>query len=401
MSTQPQFNRIQVANPPLEDNNRTYLTSDVIATGTSLPVLSTAGEQFKISGTDDYYVIVGHYGEERTEISLVDASDAGTDADSFTVGALSFPHSVSDPVTYIPYNQVKIYGATTSGGTKTLLATIDIDTSEQYTDYVYEGDTYSYFYTAYCNSATTTDKISAYSDEITTSTFSHNSLKRIVKSGLRKALTKIDENPDGVITWDNAIEVVQDGIDEIITRKRKWSFLHKVDSSLSTTAEQAYLAIPDDVLQIDFVTVDDLRLKWLSKYDFEKYNYGGSTTTSGTPQYFTIRNNQIFFYPTPSQEFDVVLEYHKNPAVLDSLTDTIDQPFVVMLIYYCAGTFAYLRGNDKRGELMMSKFYTLLEQQVEEYTGPLQSGQAEYVEFTSYENDADSEQSPYISTYNS
>jgi len=31
MSTQPQNNRIKVANPPIEDEVRTYLTSDVDA----------------------------------------------------------------------------------------------------------------------------------------------------------------------------------------------------------------------------------------------------------------------------------------------------------------------------------------------------------------------------------
>lgn len=395
--SQPQHNRIKIANPPLEDNNRTYLTSDTSATDTSLPVLSTSGDQFKITGDVDYYVMAGDYGEEKSEIKLVDAG-SGTTATNFNVAALTHAHSVSDPVTYIPYNQIKIYGATSSGGAKTLITggTIDIDTSEQFTEFIYTGDTYSYFYTVYYNS--TTEVLSAYSDEITSSTFSHNSAKRIIKSGLRKALTQIDENQDGVLTWDVAIETLQDGIDEIITRKRKWSFLHKIDSSLSTTADQAYITMPTDALQIDFVSVDNLKLNWMSKRDYDKHTYSGATTTSGNPQSFTIRNNQIFLIPTPSEVFDVVLEYHKNPAVLDSLTDVIDQPFVVMLIYYCASTFAYTRGNDKRGALMMAKFYTLLEQQVEEYTGPLQTGSAEYVEYTNYENDA--ELSSFGGTYN-
>jgi len=394
MTTQPQFNSIRVSNPPLDGNSRTYLTSDVAAAGTSLPVLSTAGAQFLNSGLIDYYVIVGDYDLEKAELTLVDASDDGTTSTAFKTGALVHAHSVSDPVTYIPYNQVKIYGAASSGGDKTLIDTIDIDPTAQYTEYVYTGSDYTYFYTAYFNS--TLDTISDYSDEITTTTFSHNSVKRIIQAGLRKALTKIDESEGGVLSLDVAVEVIQDGIDEIINRKRKWPFLNKIDETLETTADTKYLSFPSDLLQLEHVIVDSQPLRWMSKLDYDKYDYATTTTITGIPQAYTIKNNKIYFYPTPSSVLDVTLEYYKNPAVIDSLTDTIDQPFVVMLTYYCASVFAYLRGNDKRGDKMKAQFDSLLEQQVIEYTGPAQVGQAEYVERTSYENDADPEVGSFL-----
>ncbi len=376
--TQPVVNKFKIANPTLDGNDKTLVSSDTVATATTLPVLSTNG--FVITGTSDYYILIGNYGEEKAEIKLVDANGANTDADSFTVAALSFSHSASDPVTFIDYNQLKIYGRTTTGGTNVLIATINLDPSRQYTDYTYEGATYSYFVTSYYNS--TDDKESAYSEEITSTTFSQISAKKVIESGLRKAMTSIDENQGSKLSWDIAIDVLNDGLDEIMARKRKWPFLHTISSGTNTTGGTAYIAKPDDLSILEHLIVDGYTLDWITRYKYDFYTNNGTTVSTGDPSYFTTKNNKFYLSPAPSGAFAIVYEYYKYPTRITDLTNALDREFITILMYYCAAQFSYIRGNDKRGDKMMVFFQSALERQVEEFTGPDQLGNAEATEQT-------------------
>lgn len=370
---QPTVNKFKIANPTLDGNDKTFVSSDTVATATLLPVLSTNG--FVITGTADYYILVGNYGEEKAEIKLVDANGANTDADSFTVAALSFSHSASDPVTFIDYNQIKIYGRATTGGTNVLIATISIDPSRQYTDYTYEGDTYSFFVTSYYNS--TDDKESAFSEEITTTTFSQISAKKVIESALRKAMTSIDENQGSKLSWDIAIDVLNDGLDEIINRKRKWSFLHKISSGTNTVGSTAYIEKPDDLSILEHLIVGSYTLEWMTRFKYDEYTNNGTTSSTGTPSHYTTKNNKYYLYPIASGAFAIIYEYYKYPTRITDLSNALDREFVPILIYYCAAQFSYIRGNDKRGDKMMIFFQSLLEKQVEEYSGPDQLGDSE------------------------
>lgn len=388
MSTiQPSTFTIQIPNPSLEDNPRTYLTADIAVAGTDLPVLATTG--FVITGADDYHVIAGDYNQEKSEIKLVDASDVGTDATGFTVAALSFSHAASDPISFIAWNQIRFYGMTSATGDKNLLTTKDLDVTKQFTEYIYDqtagATSYTHFCAAYYNS--TDDEISEYTDILEGVTFGRKTVKRIIKSGLRKAMTQIDESPNSKLTWDIALEVFGDGIDEIITRKRKWSFLRKIDStSTDTVVNQAYVDKLSDISLLEFLIVDDYSLTWMSLLEYNTYTKSGATITSGSPTHYTEKNNKYYLYPTPNAVYDVTYEYYKIPAIVSTLSTEIDSQFIALLVYYCASQFALIRGNDKRSDKMYIVFQKLLEQQVIEYSGPDQTGQAESIEQTAWVN---------------
>lgn len=386
-ATQPNTTRIKIANPPLDSELRTYMTADSSAAATTLYTLDNKG--FVLSGDIDYYIMVGEYGTEKSEILLVDASDAATAETSFKTGTTVFSHEASDPVTYMRYNQIKIYGGTTSGFTPSIdspIETINIDTTENFTEYTYTGSTYSYFKIAYYNSNLTT--ISGYSDEIMATSYNRNSIRRVIESGLRKAMTSIDENPNSNLNWDIAVEIVQDGIDEILARKRKWSFLRTTDSSTSTVASTAYTTIPSDLLALEFIKVDDVKLDYISRNDYNNYTASGDTASSGRPVLYTIMNNRYYFYPVPDASYTITYEYYSTIADITSdLSTDIDYTFVPILIYYCGAQFAYLRGNDTRGDKLYQMFMKLLEDQVVEYSGPEQFGEAEGIVNTSIYGD--------------
>jgi hypothetical protein len=382
--------KIEIANPPLDKSQRTYLSADAAAGVTSLTVLAKEGF-FKADHRDDtyFYVLIGEYGWEKSEIVRITADNIANTTLANTGDATIYAHSTSEPITYIAWDQIKYYGMTASGGTKTLVETLAIDITQQSTIYTYEGTTYSYFVATYNNSDNTEE--SQYTDEITSSSFGTTSAKRVIEAGVRKALTQIDENPDSNLTWQIAKETLQDGIEEILARKRKWSFLHETDTSQSTTANTAYVSLPSDEVQIDFVVVNNKKCNWITPLQYHQLIYSGTTPVSTSePTNWTRRDDLIYLYPTPNGTYNVIIDYYENVATITDLNTTIKRPFIIPLIYYCAAQFSYVKGNDKRGDKMYRLFEAKLERQVEEYTGPYQSGDAEPIEETSiYSGEAD------------
>jgi len=69
-------------------------------------------------------------------------------------------------------------------------------------------------------------------------------------------MTRIDENPDSSMSWSAMIDELNNGLQEIITRKKRWRFLHKLDTSKTTTANVAYLSCPDDLSIVEYVIVN-------------------------------------------------------------------------------------------------------------------------------------------------
>jgi len=90
-----------------------------------------------------------------------------------------------------------------------LLDTVDIDCSNQQTSYDYTGSAYIYFISTYYRSDTTEDESGA-SDEISLATFTSYSVKKIIESGVRKAMTRVDENPNGILGWNILIDLVNE-----------------------------------------------------------------------------------------------------------------------------------------------------------------------------------------------
>ena len=379
MSTQPSYNKLKIVNPSLEGNQITYLTQDLAIGATSLSILSKSGFLKTEHRSDTYFfVLIGKYGQEKSEIVKVTADD--TVNQSLTVSACKYSHSASDAITFIPYDKIRYIGRVSSGSADNTIIEIDIDCTKQSTEYVYEGTSYAAFVVAYYNSST--DEISGYSEEITSTSFTHRSIERIIKSAARKALTKIDESESSVLNWDIALEIAQDGLDEIIARKRKWSFLHTVDSSTSTVANVGTIAKPDDLSFLQNIKYDNKKLTYVTQGRFNQYT-DGTQVQSGDPIVYTEKNNQYYIYPVPQAVKIITYEYYKVPAILVNLSTEIDLPFVSALIYYIGSQMAYIRGNDKRGDKLLSSFRLLIEQQVEEFTGPAQDGDAEGIEQTS------------------
>lgn len=369
-----QRNTIRIANPPLDGAAQTYLTTDVAIWATTLNVSSTIW----FDTTLGIYLVIGEYWNQKSEIVLASWKTDWT----FTVWATKYSHSASDPVSFIPYNQIKFYWRTTSGWANNIIATIDIDCTQQFTSYTYTGSTYSYFVTTYYRAAATAEE-SDESDEVSILTFNQYSAKKIIESWLRKAMTRIDENQDSSMSWSAMIDELNNGLQEIITRKKRWRFLHKLDSSKTTTANVEYLTCPDDLSIVEYVIVNWRKIDYKTKMFFDQITSWDTVSQTWEPQVYTLKDNKIYFYPTPWAAYPVKFEYYALPTEITSLTDQINKEFAIILVYYISAMAAYIRWNEKRWDKMYIMYSKLLEQQVEDMTWYEQVGDAESVEFTS------------------
>lgn len=395
MATQPIRTKLKIVNPQVSDSPRTYLTADANASpgvGLSYQILSKRGffkaDRDPSLSKDHFYVLIGDYNQEKTEIVEINADD--TDNKLLVALGSSNSHSAADPVTVIDYDKIIIYGDTLPGralSSMDVLATIKVDPTQSFTEYVYEytpgpGVTqYGYFTTVFYNSRY--DQISESSEQVEGTTFTRRTIKRIIESAAIKALTRVEESPNSVLNWQNCIDIVQDGLDEIQARKRSWPFWRATYEGISTVPNQAYAALPTDNNLLKFVKVNREKVDFISEL---KYNQLTASATEpverGQPVYYTIKNGMAWFFPVPSQAWTISYDYFYVPPTLVELSDNVPIAVVPILIYYCAAMFAYIRGNDKRGDKMYAMFTKLLEQQVDEFTGPEQLGDAEGIETT-------------------
>lgn len=369
-----QRNTIKIANPSLDWNQQSSLVLDVAIWWKTLTVTSTVWYDL----ADDIYLLIGNYWDQKAEIVLASAKTDST----FIVWALKYSHSASEPVTYIPYNQIKFYWREESGWANKLLATVNIDATQQFTSYTYTGDKYSFFVTTYYREAATEEE-SDESDEISILTFNQYSAKKIIEAWVRRAMAKVDENAESSLSWSALIEELNNWLQEIMIRKKRWRFLHKVDTSISTSAWVQFIPNPSDLSINEYILVDWVKIEYITKMRFDQAVSTWTTPIVGKPYWYTIKNWKNYLYPTPDSVYPVTFEYYATPTEITSLTDQVDEELSVILTYYIAAMAAYIRGNEKRWDKMYAMYSKLLEQQVEDMTWYEQVGDAESIEYTS------------------
>jgi len=217
---------IKVQHPDLTAYTRTSLVSPFTAAGVTLTVADN--NDF----SDDDWFILGEVNDEKTE--ACDVNGAVTRGTSLTItNTTKFSHEIHTPVTRIQETQIKIYGAATSGGAGTLVATLSIQWNSSWTEYTLKStDTaYAYYYATFYDGTT----IGSASDYVIAAGLAYNSVEKMVEAALNEARATIDEQ---MITRDWMLSVVNDWQDEVngfVTSDgipKEWSFEVFEDASI-------------------------------------------------------------------------------------------------------------------------------------------------------------------------
>ncbi len=234
-------NVIQIENPSVLSIS-SLLTSAVSAAGVTLTVSDNSGFQYGITGALPDLLLIGQLGIEQTEIKKINgAITAGT---SLTVAALTFPHPIDTPVAKYLFDQVEVSGAASVSGSKTVIATVDLQVSSSVTTYVVSGTTYAYYFVRYYNSQASTPYFSAYSAAVASTDYVYGS----VKPAIDEAFRLVNDVPSDFFSLSDAYAQIDNCYSEVITERKKWSWRFIFDHILGQMTSGTWSAtLPTDI----------------------------------------------------------------------------------------------------------------------------------------------------------
>lgn len=227
-------NKVVKINPPISTGVKAYMSNSSIAGATSLTILDNTGF------TQNDYIILGEPGFEGTEIVKVNAAvSAGT---ALTITAAVFAHGYDTPVYLIRYNQIQLYGSTSSSDTNptTVGSAVNIDVQNTSTIIV-PGTEYAYYYAKYYNSTSTT-----YSS--LSSSALAGGLPATARASIRKDFRSLfNEPPSDLVSDDQLNTGINAWQRELWKRRRYWSFLRVNSKTLKTVQDQQNYILPTDI----------------------------------------------------------------------------------------------------------------------------------------------------------
>lgn len=188
-----------------KDKPVTFLTEDVVSTGTTFRVQSIAGF-VGVSTASGQIVCIGKLGEERTELLRTANTTAYNPSQSYKEvtlrDAMVFDHPQDTPVSIVDWNRIDIQRAATVTGTKaTIVASpsypIYIRPDQTENSYIDTTQTSGYYFVRF--NETVGDSNSDWSDAIPFGGFDDNTVAEIK----RRAVEELGEEIDGkVITHE-------------------------------------------------------------------------------------------------------------------------------------------------------------------------------------------------------
>ncbi len=212
-------NVLQINHPSLPDTPWTYLTAAVAAAGTALTVRDSNG----FADTD--LILFGRLGDEESEIKKVNG--AVTVGTTMTSTALTYAHQVNTPIRKFLYDKIEIYGnsaASSSGAV--LIATINIDPTSHFTEYIITGTTYDYYGARGIRSVATTYN-GDYSDFIPALGYDTNTVGFIIKQAFDAVGETIQQEGKFSLQW--AYDQIFLGEQDVTKELKKWSWLQAFD----------------------------------------------------------------------------------------------------------------------------------------------------------------------------
>jgi|TARA_Y100000004_G_scaffold95380_1_gene106860 hypothetical protein len=127
-----------------------------------------------------------------------------------------------------------------------------------------------------------------------------------------------------------------------------------------TTGTQKYLNVPDDCIVIRSIQViSNSTRDFLEKRDTSFIAEFNPTDATGLPKYFANWDDKnILFAPIPDQNYDVQLNYIKDPEHFNSTTETFLSKHQEALLLYGVLTecFSYLKGPMDMYNLYKTKY---------------------------------------------
>lgn len=180
------------------DKTYTFLSEDVVSTGSTIRVQSILG--FESVGTSSGQIVcIGRIGDEKTELLRTSNSSGYAPSQAYKEvtlrDAMVFDHPQDTPVFIVDWNRVDVRWASTATGTKSTLVAypVAINPGHLETNFKDTSQSSGYYFVRF--NETVGDTSSDYSDPIPYSGFDANSVAAIK----RRAIENLGEGVDGKI----------------------------------------------------------------------------------------------------------------------------------------------------------------------------------------------------------
>lgn len=272
-------------NPPTDELEKTYLSAYAAEGVTSFAVKNS--NRF----VNDKMILVGKMSFEQSEILKTN-----TPADNVTISldaASEFPHNIDDPIYLLRYDRVVFFSAPTVAGTKTEIADLPVNVTDENEKTQYEdvgAPTTTVYWTKYRNSLTGEE--TEYSDYIRADGADDESIGAIAE----RASRRLRDPGFNLITPDMYVDFANEVNDDLMPQtERPYGFLRK-KAVIARTATQAYFDLPADYVKFDYLIVKNT-----------------VASTSSTKPLFPIPYKQFMRSYAPQSGADVITRITLDP----------------------------------------------------------------------------------------
>jgi len=255
-----------------EGQPETRLTVAVAAAAGTITVESISGF---IVGK---YVLFGEWGEESAEIVATHASTAPTGTTVTLAANTVRAHAIGTKVTLMDYDQVEFSRSATSGGAKSVTATVACSADNQYTSYTELTNTEAYWYFRFKDSVGTT--YTNYSGEFLLAGLGANSVEQMKQDALNITNEKVSD----LVTEDFLLRELNNFQREV-QRSHNWSWETTTTTQTVVAGQRAY-SLPTDTKQphtprsiVQIRLKDQYALTLLDKRGYDEQMYSLNSTT--------------------------------------------------------------------------------------------------------------------------
>lgn len=325
--------KIQIQNPDLSEEERTYLDADYATSATTLTVRNNDG------ATTNWFVVVGEPGQEQTECRIISSTIGNT---TITLGAaLRFNHTKGTPVYISRWNQWAVYSSTNGTVYAAITSSpfdIQWDNSNLCTTVVDDsGSSSSYYKWRGYNS--TAGTYSSYSDVLVGTGLERDSVGH--------ALTQVKRSPLAKGVDDETImEFFNDFQDLVYEETPTAWWFRKEGTAVATEANTYKYSISTNwsdfesmqYLLYEYISGDDIDitypLTWSPTSEFYNLKSDSNQSDDDYAKYWTIlppdsssEKGYIGLHPTPKTD-DCYIKpvYLRAMTAIDSFADTLLVP---------------------------------------------------------------------------
>ncbi|MCA9392422.1 hypothetical protein KC614_04470 [candidate division WWE3 bacterium] len=345
--------KISVPHPSLGPA-KTSLKQDYASGSSTINLLNTSD----FSAND--FIVMGKIGSEGAEIRQI--TSVG-DIDTVTLtAATQFDHYKDLPVQEIPYDQVKIYTATSETGTYSLLATVSIAIDQDVTEYDHSAGTSSTWYKfTYYNSDSTA--ASGYSAAVAGTGYTQDSLASMQE----EVLEELGDRGSRYITKNQLRRYARRAVTKIA---RRVSMLHgpylQTNTTQSLTSGTATYSYPTRFMRWRKIEIsfDGSSVKYKVRRFVDEGSGSPDTVYYQSEPRIYSSGTTFGIRPTPDNSSGVAyLWFDQYPAVMTDPDDEHGLPYgarEVIVDYMLAMAWANI--DRDRAKAYMSDYRSDLEE---------------------------------------